>query len=86
MNSLLKRQIEKKLKGGLNDLDLFLESVNDSYTNFEDQIAMLQRAMKISSDELFEANQKLRDESKTLKEVNKNLENILKSMNSLFAY
>lgn len=81
MNSLLKRQIEKKLKGGLNDLDLFLESVNESYTNFEDQIAMLQRAMKISSDELFEANQKLRDESKNLKEVNKNLENILNSMN-----
>jgi len=81
MNSLLKRQIEKKLKGGLNDLDLFLESVNESYINFEDQIALLQRAMKISSDELFEANQKLRDEAKNLKEVNKNLENILKSMN-----
>jgi len=81
MNSLLKRQIEKKLKGGLNDLDLFLESVNESYINFEDQIALLQRAIKISSDELFEANQKLRDEAKNLKEVNKNLENILKSMN-----
>ncbi|MEZ7500207.1 ATP-binding protein [Flavobacterium sp. Arc3] len=80
MNPLLKRQIDKKLKGGLNDLDLFLEAINDSYVNFEDQIALLQRAMKISSDELFEANQKLRDEAESLKEVNRNLEFILNSM------
>ncbi|UQD55844.1 ATP-binding protein [Flavobacterium sp. K5-23] len=80
MNPLLKRQIDKKLKGGLNDLDLFLEAINDSYKNFEDQIALLQRAMKISSDELFEANKKLRDEAESLKEVNKNLEFILNSM------
>lgn len=80
MNSLLKRQIDKKLKGGLNDLDIFIAAINDSYTNFEDQIGLLQRAMKISSDELFAANQKLRDEAESLKEVNKNLEFILKSM------
>ena len=80
MNPLLKRQIDKKLKGGFNDLDLFLEAIDDSYKNFEDQIALLQRAMKISSDELFEANQKLRDEAESLKEVNKNLEFILNSM------
>ena len=80
MNSLLKRQIDKKLKGGLNDLDLFLAAINESYENFEDQIGLLQRAMKISSDELFTANQKLRDEAESLKEVNRNLEFILKSM------
>jgi light-regulated signal transduction histidine kinase (bacteriophytochrome) len=80
MNPLLKRQVGKKLKGGLNDLDLFLEAINESYVNFEDQIALLQRAMKISSDELFEANQKLREEAENLKEVNKNLEFILNSM------
>ena len=81
MNSLLKRQIEKKLKNGLNDIDLFFSAVDDSYTNFEDQIAMLQRAMKISSDELYEANQKLREESAGLKDINKNLQSILNSMN-----
>lgn len=81
MNSLLKRQIEKKLKNGLNDIDLFFSAVDDSYNNFEDQIAMLQRAMKISSDELYQANQKLREESEGLKEINKNLESILNSMN-----
>lgn len=81
MNSLLKRQIEKKLKNGLNDIDLFFSSVDDSYNNFEDQIVMLQRAMKISSDELYQANQKLREESEGLKEINRNLESILNSMN-----
>ena len=81
MNSLLKRQIEKKLKNGLNDIDQFFNAVDDSYNNFESQIFLLQRAMKISSDELFEANQKLRDEAKSLKEININLENILNSMN-----
>jgi signal transduction histidine kinase len=80
MNSLLKRQIDKKLKGGLNDLDIFLAAIDDSYNNFENQIGLLQRAMKISSDELFEANQKLRDEAESLKEVNKNLQFILNSM------
>ncbi|WP_158728407.1 MULTISPECIES: ATP-binding protein [unclassified Flavobacterium] len=80
MHSLLKRQIDKKLNGGLNDLDIFLDAVNESYQNYESQIEMLQRAMKISSDELFEANQKLRDEAKSLKELNKNLQSILNSM------
>ncbi|OUD37463.1 ATP-binding protein [Flavobacterium sp. FPG59] len=80
MHSLLKRQIDKKLAGGLNDLDIFLNAVNDSYQNYESQIEMLQRAMKISSDELFEANQKLRDEAKSLKELNENLQSILDSM------
>lgn len=81
MNSLLKRQIDKKLKGGMNDLDVFLEAVNASYENYETQIDMLQRAMKISSDELFEANKKLRAEAESLKDVNKNLEFVLNSMN-----
>ena len=81
MNSLLKRQIDKKLKNGLNDIDQFFDAIDDSYNNFEQQIAMLQHAMKISSNELYEANQKLREESQGLKEINKNLENILNSMN-----
>jgi light-regulated signal transduction histidine kinase (bacteriophytochrome) len=80
MHSLLKRQIDKKLTGGLNDLDIFLDVVNESYQNYESQIEMLQRAMKISSDELFEANKKLRDEAESLKDLNKNLQSILDSM------
>jgi light-regulated signal transduction histidine kinase (bacteriophytochrome) len=82
MNSLLKRQIEKFIKPELlRDLKVFLKAVNDSYDNYEDQLSMSQHAMKISSDELFEANQKLREEAANLKEVNKNLSDILYSMN-----
>lgn len=80
MNSLLKRQIEKKLKNGLNDIDQFFNAVDDSYNNFEDQIALLQRAIKISSDELYEANQKLREESQGLKDINRDLQSVLNSM------
>lgn len=80
MNSLLKRQITKHLKNGLNDIDQFFNAVNDSYQNYEEQIALLQRAMKISSDELYEANQKLREEADSLKEINSNLEFVLESM------
>lgn len=85
MNSLLKRQIRKYLDAEKHQEDyyndVFLAAVNDSYLDYEKQIAMLQRAMKISSDELYEANQKLREEAKTLKEINQNLESILNSMN-----
>ena len=80
-NPLLKRQIDKFLnEQDYEGLDRFLAAIDDSYNNYEDQISMLQRAMKISSDELFEANSKLRDEAKSLKEANKNLEFILNSM------
>ncbi|WP_445453756.1 sensor histidine kinase [Flavobacterium sp. 25HG05S-40] len=81
MNSLLKRQIAKHLDTGLNNIDLFFKAVDNSYENYEEQIAMLQRAMKISSDELYTANQKLREESESLKDINRNLESILNSMN-----
>lgn len=82
MNSLLKRQIAKLIQPEqLKDLKQFLKAVNDSYDNYEDQLSMSQRAMKISSDELFEANQKLREEANSLKEINENLSAILDSMN-----
>lgn len=82
MNSLLKRQIAKFIQPEqLRDLKQFLKAVNDSYVNYEDQLSMSQRAMQISSDELFEANQKLRAEANSLKEINQNLSAILSSMN-----
>ncbi|OIQ20170.1 MAG: two-component sensor histidine kinase [Flavobacterium sp. MedPE-SWcel] len=82
MNSLLKRQIRKYLDPEIKqETGNFLDAINDSYANYEEQIAMLQRAMKISSDELYEANSRLREEAKSLKEINKNLESILHSMN-----
>lgn len=82
-NPLLERQIKKHL-AQLNEPvpEAFLAAVNDAYKNYEDQIIMLQRATKLSSDELFEANTKLREETQLLKEVNNNLEQILNSLNT----
>ncbi|MFL9844624.1 sensor histidine kinase [Flavobacterium rhizosphaerae] len=80
MNSLLKRQVKKFLNTEDGGMELFLEAVNQSYADYNDQIALLQRAMKLSSDELFAANQKLIKEAESLKEVNHNLEFILNSM------
>lgn len=82
LNPLLERQIKKHL-AQLNVAvpESFITAINDAYKNYEDQIAMLQRAMKLSSDELFEANTKLREETQLLKDVNHNLEEILNSLN-----
>ncbi len=66
MNPLLKRQIRKYLPEDLRerkDINNFLNAINDSYDNLDEQFSMNQRAMKISSDELFEANRLLREET-----------------------
>jgi light-regulated signal transduction histidine kinase (bacteriophytochrome) len=82
MSSLLKRQIRKYLAPEHEQpLEKFLAAVNESYKTYDDHIAMLQRAIKLSSDELFEANQRLREEAKSLKEINSNLEFLLNAMN-----
>jgi hypothetical protein len=49
---------------------VFSKPLMNRIKNFEDQIELLQRAMKISSDEF--QPKKLRDEAESLKEVNKN--------------
>jgi light-regulated signal transduction histidine kinase (bacteriophytochrome) len=72
MNSLLKRQLRKHLGKDLgNDPNLqeFIHAVDQSYYNFDDHFDMLQRAMSISSDELFTANKQLRQETIAQKEV-----------------
>jgi light-regulated signal transduction histidine kinase (bacteriophytochrome) len=79
MNSLLKRQIRKHLDEGLeNDPNFtqFINAVDLSYDNFDDHFEMLQRAMSISSDELFAANEKLRQETIAQKEVITKLKNV----------
>ena len=62
MNPLLRRQISKHLDpalAGSDEMKTFLEAVNGSYENHQEQFNMLQRAMRISSDELFDANRQL---------------------------
>lgn len=85
MNSLLKRQIRKYLSEDLansQDLKRFLEAINSSYINFEDQFAMQQRAMTISSDELFEANKQLREEAIAQQAVIDKLKRVLDTLKS----
>ena len=75
MNSLLKRQIRKYLSAELSenkDLEKFIDAVDRSYNNFDDQFAMIQRATAISSEELFLANKELRLKAEAqLKVINK---------------
>ena len=84
MNSLLKRQIRKYLSEDLaenENLKNFLYAVNSSYKTFEDQFAMQQRAMTISSEELFEANQQLKKEAEIQQEVIDKLKHVLDTLN-----
>ncbi|WP_040280362.1 sensor histidine kinase [Psychroserpens damuponensis] len=72
MSSLLNRQIKKFLSKDVAESKLlvdFLDAVKRSYTNFEEQYIMQQRAMSISSEELFAANKQLREEADSQKKV-----------------
>ncbi|MFT5846619.1 MAG: light-regulated signal transduction histidine kinase (bacteriophytochrome) [Psychroserpens sp.] len=83
MTSLLKRQIRKYLTPELaasKNLEAFLDAINRSYSNFDEQFAMQQRAMSISSDELFEANEKLKTEAESQKEVIDKLKHVLETL------
>lgn len=87
MNSLLSRQIRKNLSEevlALPEVVRFLKSVELSYNNFDDQFNMLQRAMSLSSEELFSANQKLLEETKSQKRVIDKLNEISVSLKNKF--
>jgi light-regulated signal transduction histidine kinase (bacteriophytochrome) len=85
MTPLLERQARKFLpKEFKSDLKLvdFTDAVNRSYKTFEDQFSMLQRATVISSEELFIANNKLKEESYSQKVVIKKLEKVIDELQS----
>ncbi|SFD04407.1 sensor histidine kinase [Algibacter pectinivorans] len=83
MNSLLKRQIRKYLTEELrnnSELTTFLSAVDSSYNNFDEQSKMIQRAMAISSEELFTANRKLQKEADEQKEVIEKLKGVIDTL------
>lgn len=83
MNSLLKRQIRKYLsdeQASSEDLAAFLDAVNRSYANFDEQYVMQQRAMSISSDELFIANEQLKQETQAQTEVINKLKRVIETL------
>ncbi|MBU2996691.1 GHKL domain-containing protein [Cellulophaga baltica] len=72
MHSLLKRQIRKYIPENLKDskeLVLFIEAIDKSYSDYEEKSEMIQRAMKLSSDELYKANKDLRAETESQKKT-----------------
>jgi len=81
VNSLLIRQLKKHLPAELaqdKNLKNFFEAINNSYNNYEDHLNMSQRAMRISSDELFQANSKLRDDAENQKKIIKSLNYVVR--------
>ncbi|WP_299260251.1 ATP-binding protein [uncultured Aquimarina sp.] len=86
MNSLLTRQVRKQLDEDLKNnpaIKAFLEAVQGSYSNYEEQLSMLQRAMSISSEELFDANKRLKLEAEEQRKVIKSLTDTTKTLQSI---
>ncbi|MDO5968650.1 ATP-binding protein [Flavivirga aquimarina] len=83
MNTLLKRQIRKYLNENQVseiELDGFVDAINKSYNNFDEQFIMLQRSMTISSEELFQANRKLQQESEAQQDVINKLKSVIDTL------
>lgn len=81
MNKLLLRQLKKHFPEDLSEDERFYDFINaidKSYGNYEDQLKVSQRAAKISSDELFEANSKLREDAKNQKKIIKSLNYVVR--------
>ncbi|WBX72634.1 ATP-binding protein [Tenacibaculum pacificus] len=83
MNSLLKRQIRKYLPENLQtnkELESFLDAIDRSYTTADNQFLMLQRATMISSEELFDASEKLKEETNSQRNVIDKLKGVINTL------
>ena len=83
MNPLLKRQIRKYLPEEFKnnpEMEKFLDAVDRSYETADEQFMMLQRAASLSSDELFESNKRLKQESLSQKKIIQKLNDVIKSL------
>lgn len=81
MHSILKHQIKKFLK--LNSIDKLdsewkdlLQAISETYTHFDEDRAMIERSLEISSQELNETNEKLQEEVDTAKERSADLKKL----------
>ena len=84
MNPLLKRQIRKYLPEDLKDredLAVFMDAISGSYDTLDNQFKMTQRAMMLSSEELFEANKLLRQETAQQKSLLDRLQAVIHKAN-----
>lgn len=72
MHSLLKRQIKKFLPDDLKNhpgVESFFESIDKSYSDYDEKLSMIQRATSLSSTELYEANKRLNKEAESQRKV-----------------
>lgn len=83
----LHRLLQRQLKKYYPDFTVFpdsirplIEAINQSYLHFEANQALVDRAMRISSDELSASNRKLRDESERQKLILQELKNAIHSV------
>lgn len=86
MNRLLKRQLKRYFGSVENlpeELKPFVDAVERSYNHYEEDRLLLERAMDISSEELVEANQQLREEAKAQKAVMSKLKSSLNTVLSI---
>lgn len=83
MHSLLERQIRKFLPDDLKnhpEINVFFDSIEKSYSNYEERLKMIERATSLSSQELYEANKKLNIETESQKKI---LETLSKTVSSI---
>ncbi len=85
MHKLLSRQLRKFLNKDLAvypGLDLLLEKVGQSYADYDMKLEMLQRSALMSSEELSEANENLRETAEAQKKLIESLERSIASLSS----
>lgn len=72
MNKLLERQIRKffgNASPAMPEVKKLLRIINDTYDGFDQDRTLMERSLDLSSKELVEVNQKLRQEAETLKAI-----------------
>ena len=87
-NKLLLRQIKRNLSSEVIEntpgLKEFINSVNESYSNFNHDIEMNERAFQIAEMEYEEINQKLNNEKETIERGIKRLSNMIRAITPEF--
>lgn len=85
MHPLLLRQIKKHIPPYLDEVQgfqSFLDVISRSYENFDEKLSMMQRATKISSEELQLAKEGINQEAERQQQVLASLEKAMNSLNS----
>lgn len=85
-NKLLNRQIKKYLSQEIEFVEKhkdFFKAVNDSYTHYDNDQLLMNRAMEISSDELIGSQEKIEKVAKKQNEILNKIYNIFKNLQDI---